>query len=360
VTVTARGVLVRGHVWPGDGPAYDGWLAVGADGLIAATGLGEPEPVSDLPLLGGSGCWVLPGIVDAHVHLVFGDFAGEDDVLAGGVVAVRDLGAPPADAWRWRASAGLVVAAAGPLLTAPGGYPSSTWGADGFAQFVPDAAAATTAVAELVAAGADLIKLALEPAGDQLVVSLETARAIVGAAHAHGLAVTCHALRTRMVERALDAGVDELCHTPVEPLPAALVERITAAGIPVVSTLQTFVDSNTGEAAVANARALHTAGVPLVYGTDLGNAGTRPGVEPRELAQLVAAGMTPTEALRSATRGDVAGLRGRVSGSLRVGEPARLLVVDWDPLADFAYLRQPLAVVVGTRLTLSLTDAQAD
>ena len=116
-------------------------------------------------------------------------------------------------------------------------------------------------------------------------------RAVVEAAHGAGLKVVAHALTVEAVGRVLDAGVDELAHTPVEPLPEALVDRIAAAGVTVISTLQTFFSTGSGRAAAANAAALHRAGVPLVYGTDLGNAGTRTGVDPRELDRLADAGL---------------------------------------------------------------------
>lgn len=270
------------------------------------------------------GAWVGPGIVDAHVHLAFGPF---EEMLAGGVVAVRDLGAPPGLAARVRASN---VAVAGPLLTAPGGYPSRSWGAGGFAAFVRDAADARRVVRAL---DADVVKVALEPANGQPVPDPETVRAIVDAAHDRGLPVTAHALTEAMVVRALDAGVDELCHTPVEPLSAHAVDRIAQSGVPVVSTIECH-----GDAAAANAALLHAAGVRLVYGTDLGNAGTRTGADPRELRRLADAGLGPQGAFDAATRPIV------------LGEPARVVVLDGDPVEDPERWRTPVAVVSDGRL----------
>lgn len=290
----------------------------------------------------------MPGLVDAHVHLAFGAPA---DMLAAGVVALRDLGAPPVAAacWRTRAGApgdGPLVAVAGPLLTAPGGYPSTSWGRAGFSRFLRDAADAQAAVEELATSGVDLVKLALEPAGGLPVPSAEVAGAVVRAAHGRGLAVTAHALSAAMVERALDAGVDELCHTPLEPMPQQLVDRLADAGVTVVSTLHTHAAH---PPALDNARSLVAAGVPLVYGTDLGNAGTRTGAEPRELRLLAAAGLGVQGALDAATAGSggVAGLAGRGSGALRVGSPAYAVVLSGDPVLNLEVLRTPLAAVAG-------------
>ena len=111
-----------------------------------------------------------------------------------------------------------------------------------------------------------------------------------------------------MVRARVDAGVDELAHTPTELLPEELVDRIAERGISVVSTLQTFFAAGIGRDAAANAAALYRAGVVLRYGTDLGNAGTRPG---RRSARAGPAGRHR------------AGPPGRVAGGHRVPRPAR-------------------------------------
>ncbi len=346
---------MRGRILAGrDEPVIeDGAVVLDGDGVVAAMG---PASMSDvapgLPTYGGPGTVVAHGVVDAHVHLAFG---APGEVLAGGCVAVRDLGAPPGRAASWRSSHAYsalpVVAVAGPLLTAPAGYPSRSWGAGGFARFLTDPVAARAVVSGL-AGSVDVVKLALEPAGGQPVPDVPTARAVVEAAHDHGLAVSCHALRRAMVERALDAGVDELCHTPTERLPPELVERIAVAGIPVVSTLHTHRD--TGPDLMANARDLVAAGVPLVYGTDLGNAGTRPGVEPGELDLLAQAGLGADGAWWAATAGSAgtAGLRDRVPGHIAVGGRPVLVLLDADPRQTPAAARRPSAVLAGGRVVL--------
>ena len=147
-------------------------------GLVDYAGPFGPYPVpADLPVLGGRDAWIGPGIVDAHVHLGFGDV---DRCLRLGLVGVRDLGAPlrPARAWRTghRPPTGErpVVAVAGPILTAPGGYPSRSWGSDGYATFVGAPGSARQLVQRLAADGADVIKVALEP-GDAGVAGADPA-----------------------------------------------------------------------------------------------------------------------------------------------------------------------------------------
>lgn len=349
-----RGVALSGRIWPGGEASGfdDGVVVVGPDGRVAAVGPTASVPVPEgVRRLGSADNWVGPGLVDAHVHVAFG---AAEDGLRGGVVGVRDLGAPPAlveSLRRSRAAGAPRVAFAGPLLTSPGGYPSRSWGADGFAAFVSSEAAGRDLVRGLASDGVDLVKIALEPSDGLPVPSPAEVRAVVEAAHEAGLRVTAHALSAEMVLRALDAGVDELAHTPLEPLPEALVERLAASGIPIVSTLQTFFAGGDGESAALNAAALHRAGVQLVYGTDLGNAGTRPGADPRELERLAATGLGRLGALRAATTGSAALLgAGAPSGRLVAGEPAALVLLSADPLSEPGVWSAPLAVVAGGRL----------
>ncbi|HEV7657316.1 MAG TPA: amidohydrolase family protein [Mycobacteriales bacterium] len=353
-----RGVALRGRVWPGGtAEAYDGVVLIGPDGTIER--IGPPAQVSipvGVRVIGAAHNWIGPGIVDAHVHLAFGT---AEEALRGGVVGVRDLGAPRRDALRRRTGhrrppPGVpYVGVAGPILTATGGYPSRSWGADGFASFLTTPAQARLAVRGLAGDGVDLVKVAVErgPDGAWPVPSTAVLRAVVDAAHGAGLKVVAHALTAEAVGRVLDAGVDELAHTPVEPLPEALVDRVAAAGIPVVSTLQTFFSDGAGRAAAANAAALHRAGVPLVYGTDLGNAGTRTGVDPRELDRLADAGLGRAGALRAATLGSagVAGMRLR-TGLLEHGRVAAAVLLNSDPLVEPGVWRRPRAVVCDGRL----------
>ncbi|MDP9239419.1 MAG: hypothetical protein M3O55_02100, partial [Actinomycetota bacterium] len=91
--------------------------------------------------------------------------------------------------------------------------------------------------------------------------------------------------------------------------------------------------------------ALHRAGVALRYGTDLGNAGTQPGADPRELDRLADAGLGRLGALRAATEGSAQayGIRAG-SGRLVLGEPAALVLLGGDPLREPELWRAPMGV----------------
>ncbi len=365
-TALQRGAVLRGLVWAGGASEpRPGVVVLDQRGAITYLGpLSEAPDVSDHLPLGGVESWIGPGIVDAHVHLGFGD---PDGLLRTGLVAVRDLGAPQSSASTWRTGHRRppgerpVIAVAGPVITSPGGYPTRSWGAHGYAAIVYSPANARQVVHRLAADGADLIKIALEPGGGAWPVpEPRVVQAVVEAAHDSGLAVVAHALSVDMVRRAVNAGVDELAHTPSERLPESLVEQIAAAGISVVSTLQTFFSSGVGRPAAQNAADLFAAGVQLRYGTDFGHDGTRPGVDPRELDRLADTGMGRLGALRAATQlaARAPGIRRR-TGLLEVGQRAALVVLPGNPLDEPGVWRSPTAVLADGRLLLNTAPASA-
>jgi imidazolonepropionase-like amidohydrolase len=277
---------------------------------------------------------LLPGFVDAHVHL---SFSSGREVFAGGVTAVLDLGEPLAYAFAFDAP--VRFRAAGPLITAPGGYPTRSWGANGYGLEVASTADAREAVAMLADRGAALIKVAIEPDAGP-VLDAEVLRAVVAVAHAKRLKVAAHALGLAAVRGALDAGVDVLAHTPVEPLPDDLVRAAGSRSVIVISTVRAFGGRDSTR---ANLAALAAAGCPVVYGTDLGNNGIRPGIDTQEIEILETALGGREQALRAATSG--AGALAGVGGRVAVGSPADLV---WCPALDSAAdLRRNIEVWVG-------------
>ena len=92
---------------------------------------------------------------------------------------------------------------------------------------------------------------------------------------------------------------------------------------------------------------MHKAGVPIMAGTDSPMPGVYPGYALHdELALLVAAGLTPREALRSATLGpaEFLGIADK-SGSVAVGKQADLVLLDGDPTKDIRSTRRPSSLV---------------
>src|SRR5690606_5075437 len=112
-----------------------------------------------------------------------------DQLPAGGISAVVDLAAPLASfATEYP---GLHVRRAGPMITAPMGYPTTSWGRDGYGLECATVEDVQRAVQSLAGAGADVVKLALNQSGGLAPALGQTA---VDAAHALGLKVAAHAL----------------------------------------------------------------------------------------------------------------------------------------------------------------------
>jgi imidazolonepropionase-like amidohydrolase len=350
-----RYVIAADRVFDGTRVLEHHAVAVSGDRVAAVTPADRlPGPGQRIPFAGT----LLPGFIDLHGHPLLGQVPPET-ILRHGLTTVRDTGGPLV-----APSGGdgrLRMLSAGPILTAPGGYPIPVFGPSAGLE-VPDVQTARTAVGRLVAGGAALIKVALEPGGSpgapwsahQLgspppwpIPSLEVVRAIVEAAHAHGRIVATHLSGPEGAARALDAGVDEWAHVPCDPIPPDLVARAAAAGVRVVSTLDTQSHC-TG--AADNASQLVQAGIRLLYGTDLAHPDVPWGINAQELQLMLQAGrgvLTPLEVLSAATAraGEHLGLA--PLGRLVEGAPADLIGVRGNPLEQFKLLEYPDLVVSG-------------
>lgn len=291
---------------------------------------------------------LIPGFIDAHVHIGFYDPAV---VLAGGVTTVRDLGWPPGDIARLVQASqvdgfdGPAIIAAGPMLTAPGGYPTTAaWAPPHTGLEVTGAHEARRMVDSVADQGFSIVKIALNPPVGP-VLDAPTLTAIVDASHARGLRVTGHVYGLEQLHKALDAGVDELAHMLMsdEAIPRRTILRMVEAGMAVVPTLSVFSGASL-RTAIANLYAFLGAGGTAIYGTDLGNEGPRPGIDATEIKAMGNAGMTPLDIIRSATVESARYLSLERTGMLAPGMDADLVLVEGDPLEDPAALTQVRAV----------------
>ena len=253
---------------------------------------------------------MLPPLVDHHVHLMLvGIDALADTALAGAV----DLGAPLDLVTARRHHDGLPhVEFAGAFLTARGGYPvGRPWAAEGSVREVDERPGdargslpgpAETAVAEQLAFGASVIKVVVNSDAG-VVLDRSTLDAIVAAAHERGLPVVAHVEGEGMTQLAIDAGADALAHTPfTERVDDDLIARAVALGQHWISTL--FINgygepSPDFDRAVDNLRRFHDAGGRVLYGTDLGNGVQPLGLNPLEIAAIVAAGFSAPEVINA-------------------------------------------------------------
>jgi imidazolonepropionase-like amidohydrolase len=317
------------------------WLGVGrttADvqvtceaGAITAVGRLHPVPETDeLIVVDG---FLMPAGADRHVHVGMGDPVA---IVRRGVTAVRDLGWPAerifpiADASEMPGFHGPLIRAAGPMLTAPGGYPTlAPWAPRGTGLEIAQPQDAASAVGDLAARGAAAIKVSLNadvgPTPSDAVLT-----AICDTAAQHDLPVTAHAQGTGQVERALGAGVAELAHTPWSERLDDSVIAAAADRMRWISTLDIHGfghDTPELRCALDNLARFHRAGGEIAYGTDLGNGPVPSGMHVTELQWLRQAGLTTEQALDAFVRAPI-----------EVGAPADLLVVGESPLGDIAAL----------------------
>lgn len=324
--------------WLGPGLTVRDAAVVCSRGEVIYAGPERGAPAADEDL------WVdgflMPAPADRHVHIGLVDPAA---VLLGGVTAVRDL-AWPADAVFSLADAselptynGPLVRAAGPMLTGPGGYPTTDrWAPPGTGRELHGPEDARAAVDELAALGATAIKVSLNADDPPTPTDAELA-AIVDAARERGIPVTVHVQGRGQVERALGAGVDELAHTPwTERLSDGIIESL-AKTTRIVSTLDIHsfgLDTPGIRTALDNLRRFHAAGGRVLYGTDLGNGQIPPGVHAREAMLMHEAGLTREEVLGAMIR-----------GPLEPGAPADIVAFGRNPLEELDALNALRLVV---------------
>jgi len=292
---------------------------------------------------------LLPGFIDAHVHIGFFDPA---DLLMGGVTTVRDLGWPPDEIFRLAERSrdplfsGPDIVAAGPMLTVKRGYPTrAAWAPPGTGRVVTSPDDAADAVRQIAERGASVVKVALNAAvGPTL--DLPTLTAIVDAAHERGLKTTGHVYGLGELEKALDAGLDELAHMLMseERIPDEVIDRMVGQQMTVVPTLSIRFGQDRA-LAIENLARFRAAGGHVVYGTDLGNEGPRPGIDPTEVRAMAAAGFSGVDIVRSATVDSAAWLGLHRKGALAADADADVIGVAGDPVTDPSCLADVRLVV---------------
>ncbi len=339
---------------------------------------------------------LLPGLTDVHTHLVY-DIEGEwvhrpvtetaaDAALRGarnarrtleaGFTTVRDMGSVGfADVSLEKArEKGLITAPrivpAGHSLSITGGHCDVTGYAPGVMELGPEAGVAdgTDGVLEAVRYqikhGARVIKvcatagvLSFEgPVGAQQ-MSDEELRTAVEEAARHGLGVAAHAHGTEGIVAAIRAGVASIEHGSLLSDEAIALMRERGTYLVPTTYLVDAIDLDAlpppirAKAEYVLPRARESlrraiaAGVPIAFGTD---AAVFPhGQNAREFGVLVDLGMTPLEAIRSATvhAADLLGVDDR--GVIGEGRLADLVAVAGDPLEDVRVLEEIHWVMLG-------------
>jgi imidazolonepropionase-like amidohydrolase len=370
------------------------------------THIGEHVEVpASIPRLELGGYTCLPGLIDMHTHLtgrpsdtadlsVYYRRSRADQApiaqanaratLLAGFTTARDVGTYIA--WADRdlrdgISSGLAI---GPRLQVPGfyltipggggdlvipGHPESAIppelrtgvarGPEEFARKAELAVAGGADELKVIASGA-VLAIGGVPGAPEM--TQDEIAAVVAVGHRHGLKVAAHAHGARSIMEAILAGVDTVEHASLIDDEGIALAR--ERGVALVMDVydgdyidtegrrqgwpEEFLRKNleTTEAQRQGFTKAHAAGVTLPYGTD---AAVYPhGLNARQFAIMVRRGMTPMEAIRSATSvaAQAMGWSDRV-GSLAPGRYGDLIAVRGDPLADVAVLQDVAAVIKG-------------
>lgn len=336
-------VISAPRLFDGERMIEDAAVAV-RDGIVVYAGPREDLNAAGQMGLGlGEDTTILPGLIDLHAHGLGYGHEGS------AVTTVRDLGTEDRNLPLDERASGPRVLVAGPLITAPGGYPIPVHGRQ-VAHVVRSADGARRYVRSLARRGAAVIKVSLQ--FGLPVITFDVLRAIVAEAHEHELRVTAHVVESRGARMALRAGVDELAHMPCGH-DTELMHELAGAGVEIVGTLH-VIRLATGHAGfescpglLDNAADFVRAGGSLLYGSDYGVPGIPAGVDVTELELLAESGLGAAGALRAATSEAAKSLPITGLGRLAEGNPADLVVVDGDPTRDLDVLSKPLLVLRG-------------
>ena len=346
---------------------------------------GAGDKVIDL-----KGRTVMPGLIDAHVHLedetspnaqlkrftqntadvAFLSTVYAKTTLLAGWTTVRDVGGSGVNiALRNAINKGLVtgprVYTAGRIIASTGGHGDPT---NGFAndlmveprvteEVVDGKDACIRAVRQMYKEGADLIKitasggvLSLEKDGTGPQFSEEEIRAIVETAKDYGMPVAAHAHGAEAIKRAIRAGVTSIEHgTLMDDEAIALFKKYGTWYVPTIIAGKSVADSakkpgyfpdRIAAKAVAIGPVIqntfakaYKAGVKIAFGTDAGVYAH--GKNWMEFVYMTEAGMPALEAIKCATvnAAELIGVSDKV-GSIEKGKLADIVAVDGDPTQD--------------------------
>jgi len=388
-----------------DGKAVHEKRSVLFDGAVILDADFRGPPPSGARIVSGAGRTLLPGLIDAHTHA----FRQLDLPLLFGVTTQVDMftAVPLMQDIKRAMAAGQNTGradmfSAGTLATAPKGH-GTQYGVP--IPTLSSPAQARDFVDARIAEGSDFIKIVLEAGGHGTgkmnSLDLATATALIEAAHLRGKLAVVHVSNEADARGALGAGADGLVHlflgaTPDRQAVDSLVQLAKRKGafvIPTFTVLESMAGVKGGDdllldaglaalvdregAATLKSRygaqprpavlatpkavtaALAKAGVPLLAGTDAGNAGTLYGISMhRELAALVEAGLTPQAALVAATSAPAAAFKLGQRGCVAKGCKADLLLVEGNPAVDIKATRRIVEVWKDGQSASALRDAK--
>jgi imidazolonepropionase-like amidohydrolase len=395
-----RYVLTNCYVFDGLGNLFKGSVVVDDGKIVDVGSVGSVEVPKDAEVIDLGGMYLLPGLIDAHLHLVgmrTGDFVKEplltpyetfvarvvkdlEELIYSGFTTVGDAGSLIAVKVKQAVNEGTIV---GPRIVAAGLTLSPTFG-HGDTHYLPieyvdfRTTRKLTPLASLICDGVDecrkAARYALREDADFIKImatggvlsqkdrpeyrqfTLEEIKAIVDEARAAGRFVHAHAQGTEGIKNAILGGVKVIAHAIyIDEECSALAKDLDVVVVPTLSIVDRIlaIGSKIGipewglkkaeeanKAHISNIRKAYKSGVKIATGTDFCGGPLRMGDNALEIKLLVEKiGMEPKEALIAATRvaAEAVGLKDKV-GTIEKGKIADLIAVSGNPLSNLDIL----------------------
>ena len=324
-------------------------------GKIAAIA-SHPSKLTAKKIIDATGHTLLPGLTNAHVHCWF---PGQlQQAAQAGVLYLLDMhgGARSLTFLKtFRDSTNFAYFfGAGSGVTVPNGHGTQ------FGMKAPTVDSTTSArqfVLNRIEEGSDYIKILREP--DRPTVTEQNIQDAIATAHENDLLAVAHVSRSYDAPMLARNGIDGLVHVWFDkPITEKQLDTLTKSGAFVIPTMLTnlryskLAEENDLErkpidsiTLISEVNRLHEAGITLLAGTDPPNFGINYGDDlVKELEMLVAAGLSPTEALQGATSLTAKAFKLPYSSMLTQGDAANMFLVKGNVSKDISTLREVVSV----------------
>lgn len=397
ISVPSEALIVTGGtIIDGTGaePLTNGCLIILKNRILAKGQTSQFTFPDSARIIEAEGGTILPGIINSHIHHG-ADPAQRRQFLKLGITSVCDLGSP----WQEIDNACLEVDAgepasrffyAGPIVTAPGGYPDGLYGTTGFNLEVSNPEEGRKAVRDVLNRGAHVIKIALDPSWNREnplpMLDVETAVAIAEEAHLTGILVRAHMIQLPYFPLALEADIDVIEHMPFPPVwPAenqirkymesadplgpffnvmypeydTLLTQMAEESIIMVPTVSALLKNLYGKDELTIhqqfvvkvildiIRRFKDAGGIIALGNDFNDRFIKERMPLTEMKALLDAGLTSMQVIEASTRyaARVCGQENNL-GTLEAGKLADVIIVDGDPLTEIEALTRLKCVIL--------------